>query len=107
MENAVSTARITINLNEAATRNLNVDLASDSIAEGPLVNVISKTKNGVTTYTVTILTYIPNETLNPVTISPDVVESVPLFSNKLYMNYYGASVVDTLDKNGQNNRHAP
>lgn len=100
MDNAVNTQELTITLDTSATQDLNVKIDANYIASGPLVNIASNTNGGVTSYTVTVLAYIPSETLNDVNPSAGLVQSVPIKGNKIQMNYYGASTVTVTDASG-------
>ncbi|CAM1366335.1 conserved hypothetical protein [Tenacibaculum litopenaei] len=98
MENAVNTQQLNITLD--AFQAFDTNIPQNLIADGPLVNAEATTIEGKSGFTVTALAYIPSGEFNPVVIGPEVVNSVALMSNVLYLNYYGVAVVKTENREG-------
>lgn len=63
---------------------------------GPLVNISNVEGGNTTPYKITVLAYLPNNPLNPVTNT----SGLPLQGNEIYLNYYGINDVEVLNKQG-------
>lgn len=63
---------------------------------GPLVNMSGAEGSNDTPYTVTVLAYLPDNTLNPV----ENTSGLQLQGDQIYLNYYGINPVNILNKQG-------
>ncbi len=67
--------------------------------QGPLVNMSDVETGNHEPFIVTILAYLPNNTLHEVCFSPSVIDKLELKKNYIYLTYYGVKVVTYLDRN--------
>ncbi|MGG8495229.1 hypothetical protein ACQY1Q_02325 [Tenacibaculum sp. TC6] len=66
--------------------------------QGPLVNISALENGDNVPYTVTVLAYLPgSQPLNPV----ENTSGLPLFEDKIYLDYYGPITVNALNKNNE------
>ncbi|WP_132794846.1 hypothetical protein [Tenacibaculum skagerrakense] len=96
MGNPVSTNGVTLTLVDFKKFN-NANIDAQYRATGPLVNISGAEGGSATPYTVTVLAYIPsNQQLKPV----DNTSGLSLQGNQIYLNYYGATNMQILNKQG-------
>jgi len=78
---------VTLTLLDFQKVDANIPLASKP--KGPLVNISDIEGTSDTPYTVTVLAYLPDNTLKPITNT----SGLQLQGNQIYLNYYGTTQV--------------
>lgn len=95
MENPVNVNGVTLTLKDF--RKFDTNISVDNVPTGPLVNMSrDESGNSTTPNTVTVLAYLPDNTLNPV----DNTNGLQLQGNEIYLNYYGVVPTKILNKDG-------
>ncbi|CAM1343594.1 hypothetical protein [Tenacibaculum amylolyticum] len=90
--------QITLTLRDFKKFDTNIPAANKP--SGPLVNVSDIESGAYNPYTVTVLAYLPgDQVLKPVELGDDVVNSISLDNNLIYLTYYGVEVVTVTDRN--------
>ena len=85
---------VTLTLNKFEKFVTNIPAANKPT--GPLVNISGAEGNNNTPYTVTVLAYLPDNTLNRV----ENTSGLQLQGDEIYLNYYGINPVKVLNKEG-------
>lgn len=88
---------VTLNLVQFLEFDTNIPAANKP--SGPLVNISGVEGGNSTPYTLTVLAYLPSNTLDPV----ENTTGLALKENLIYLDYYGITAVNVLDKNGNSN----
>ncbi|WP_435262452.1 hypothetical protein [Tenacibaculum sp. nBUS_03] len=94
MGNPVTVNHVTLSLVKFEKFDSNIPAANKP--NGPLVNISGAEGGNSTPYTVTVLAYLPDNTLNRV----DNTSGLQLQGDQIYLNYYGINPVQVLNKNG-------
>lgn len=95
MGNPVNVNGVTLTLKDF--RKFDTNISVDNVPTGPLVNMSrDESGNSTTPNTVTVLAYLPDNTLNPV----DNTNGLQLQGNEIYLNYYGVTPTQILNKDG-------
>lgn len=85
---------VTLNLVQFLEFDTNIPAANKP--SGPLVNISDVEGGNGTPYMLTVLAYLPSNTLNPV----ENTSGLPLKGNTIYLNYNGITPVNILNKKG-------
>lgn len=81
-------------------KKFDTDIPAENKPSGPLVNVSDKESGTHNPYRVTVLAYLPgDQVFKPVELGDDVVNSISLMDNLIYLTYYGVEVVTVTDRN--------
>ncbi|WBX71522.1 hypothetical protein [Tenacibaculum retecalamus] len=91
---SITTNGVTLNLVQFLEFDTNIPAANKP--SGPLVNVSEFEKGNNVPYILTVLAYLPSNTLNPV----ENTSGLPLKGNTIYLNYYGIKPTTILKKDG-------
>ncbi|TDQ29748.1 hypothetical protein [Tenacibaculum caenipelagi] len=95
MENPVNVNGVTLELKYF--RKFDTNISADNVPTGPLVNMSRvETGNNATPNIVTVLAYLPDNTLNPV----DNTSGLQLQGDEVYLNYYGVTPTQIVNKDG-------
>ncbi|MCH2032736.1 MAG: hypothetical protein MK202_04365 [Tenacibaculum sp.] len=94
MGNPVTVNGVTLTLKQFFKFDTNIPASNKP--NGPLVNISDSEGANSTPYTVTVLAYLPDNSLNPVTNT----SGLQLQGNEIYLNYYGINSVEMLNKDG-------
>jgi len=95
MGNQVNVNGVTLTLKDF--RKFDTNISVDNVPTGPLVNMSrDESGNSTTPNTVTVLAYLPDNTLNPV----DNINGLQLQGNEIYLNYYGVVPTQIVNKDG-------
>lgn len=94
MGNPVTVNGVTLTLKDFRKFDTNIEAANKPT--GPLVNMSGIEGGNGTPYTVTVLAYLPDNTLNPI----ENTSGLQLQGNQIYLNYYGINPVKVLNKQG-------
>jgi hypothetical protein len=85
---------VTLNLVQFLEFDTNIPAANKP--SGPLVNISDVEGGNNTPYTLTVLAYLPSNTLNPV----ENTTGLALKEDLIYLDYYGITAVNVLNKEG-------
>ncbi|WP_422090119.1 hypothetical protein [Tenacibaculum ovolyticum] len=85
---------VTLNLVQFLEFDTNIPAANKP--SGPLVNISDVEGGNNTPYTVTVLAYLPSNTLNPV----ENTNGLQLKEDLIYLDYYGITATTILNKEG-------
>lgn len=91
---SVTTNGVTLNLVQFLEFDTNIPAANKP--SGPLVNISDVEGGNGTPYMMTVLAYLPSNTLNPV----ENTSGLPLKGDTIYLNYYGITPTTILKKDG-------
>ena len=91
---STTTNGVTLNLVQFLEFDTNIPAANKP--SGPLVNISDVESGNDTPYMLTVLAYLPSNTLNSV----ENTSGLPLKGDKIYLNYYGITPTTILKKDG-------
>ena len=94
---SVTTNGVTLKLVQFLEFDTNIP--AENKPSGPLVNVSEAENGNNIPYTLTVLAYLPSNTLNPV----ENTNGLSLKGDTIYLNYYGITPVEILNKEGSTN----
>lgn len=92
----MSTTTNGVTLNLVQFLEFDTNIAAANKPSGPLVNISEVEGGNDTPYMLTVLAYLPSNTLNPVTNT----SGLQLKGDTIYLNYYGITPTTILKKDG-------